>query len=362
MSLDWNARLEAALEDMSRQDALYRPTPFWAGASAAIAEELRTEGFERFRASPIARSYFVPTHGTPGNAMSAEMIAALHAALAEPEAWAGPAGHKARLGLELFTSGRAAALADHGVVRAADDPARLPALHLFSESTAGQPLEQFELEGRRFSRSSLNYLLGLAMLKRHLRDEPPLAHVLEIGGGFGTLGEILASARLPGLRYVDLDIPPTSTIAELYLRHAVGEAQVSGHLDTRDRAELPLESLTPLSVLGAWQIEQLRGRVDLFVNFISFQEMEPPVVRNYLHHVDRLEARWVLLRNLREGKQRRTTTSTVGVDEPILRDDYLAMLPGYALVEASVVPFGYRTVDGFHSEVLLFRRRDPEAS
>jgi hypothetical protein len=98
--------------------------------------------------------------------------------------------------------------------------------------------------------------------------------------------------------------------------------------------------------------------VDLFVNFISFQEMEPHIVKNYLGHVARLGTRWVLLRNIREGQVRWNDSSSFGVDTPILSDDYLAMLPGYELVERNVLPFGYRTVDGYHSELLLLRCKD----
>jgi len=93
--------------------------------------------------------------------------------------------------------------------------------------------------------------------------------------------------------------------------------------------------------------------VDLFVNFISFQEMEPQIVKNYLGHVSRLGTRWVLLRNIREGQVVWKDGSSFGVD--IQSDDYLAMLPGYELVERNVLPFGYRTVDGYHSELLLLR-------
>ena len=96
--------------------------------------------------------------------------------------------------------------------------------------------------------------------------------------------------------------------------------------------------------------------VDIDLNFISFQEMEPPVVENYLKHVKRLGARWIMLRNMREGKQKKTAHSG-GVEVPIKRDDYLAMLSDYELVEANVHPFGYQTVDGFHSELLLLKRR-----
>jgi hypothetical protein len=85
--------------------------------------------------------------------------------------------------------------------------------------------------------------------------------------------------------------------------------------------------------------------------------MEPHIVENYLGHVNRLGTRWILLRNLREGKQLRKQ-GTVGVERAILGDDYLAMLPEFRLVERGVFPFGYRTVDGFHSELLLLRRRE----
>jgi hypothetical protein len=106
-----------------------------------------------------------------------------------------------------------------------------------------------------------------------------------------------------------------------------------------------------------WQLRRLRGTIDLFVNFISFQEMEPAVVVNYLGLVSSLAPRWVLLRNLKEGRQRRQHPDAVGVDEPVLGDDYAAMLPDHRLVERGAMPFGYVTVDRFHSELLLFRHR-----
>ena len=226
----------------------------------------------------------------------------------------------------------------------------------FSESDFGRPPEQFTFGGRRFSRSSLNYLLGLALLKKHLGAEP-LRTVLEVGGGFGTLGEILASAGLENWHYVDVDIPPTSFVAESYLRAALGSERVAGYAQTRGRNDIDIDSLPPVSVLCAWQIEALRGQADLFVNFISFQEMEPAVVANYLRHVDRLQTRWVLLRNMREGKQVRRGAGSVGVETPIRSEDYLTLLTGYELVERNVLPYGFRTVDGFHLELMLLRRR-----
>lgn len=344
--------LELAWRDLDAQSALYRPSVFWRGASETLVEEVRAKGVEGFRASKTALGFFVPTYGPPANGWSPEAVDAL-------EAWhAGLAATtpKQRLTLAHHLHGGAQAVADYRVLVAAEDSSQLPRLDLFSESTFGRPVEQFEIEGRRFSRSSLNYLLGLSFLKKHLGGEVPRV-VLEIGGGFGTLGEILAASGIPNFRYVDLDIPPLHFVAQRYLASVVGEENVSTYSGTRDLEEIPLESLRPISALCPWQLPRLRGTIDLFVNFISFQEMEPDIVANYLAEVDRLGAKHVLLRNLREGKQIRRSGSDVGVETPIVADDYDRFLPGYALVATNVHPFGHRTVDGFHSELRLYRRR-----
>lgn len=339
--------LDDARAAMRRADPLYQPSAFWDQASQALVDELRTHGFAALRRLPMALRFFVPTYGAPGNGFAPEAAARLAAGLAP----------KQRLALEHFLRGEMQAMADYRVLLAADDPARLPHLHAFTESTVGEPVGQMTFDGRRFSRSALNYLLGLALLKKHLGAEVPRT-VLEIGGGFGTLGEVMAASGIEGWRYIDVDIPPTSAAATHYLRQVLGRERVAGWAETRDHGgPLRIGGLRPATVLCAWQVEQLQGEVDLFVNFISFQEMEPHIVRNYLAHVQRLKARWVLLRNLREGKQKKSDGHAHGVEQPILGDDYLAMLPGYALVERSTLPFGLRTVDGFHSELLLLRRQ-----
>jgi putative sugar O-methyltransferase len=269
-----------------------------------------------------------------------------------------PNARKAQLALDHFLSGAQAALADYRVLIAGDNQNQLPWLHHFSESAFGQPVEQFEWDAKRYSRSALNYLLGLSLLKRHLKDDIPRC-VLEIGGGFGTLGEIWSQSGIANWQYIDIDIPPTQGVAQEYLNAVIGAERVSGFDDIPDSGEVPLGSLKQAAVLCPWQIEQLVGEVDLFVNFISFQEMEPEVVSNYLHHVSRLRARWILLRNLREGKPTQKDGQP-GVKNPIRTEDYVALLGNYELIANNVHPFGFQTVDGFHSELLLFKRKSSE--
>lgn len=345
--------LISACAEMLRQSEFYRPTSFWAEAARRIAEEISAHGVANFRSLPLPLDFFVPTYGRPGNNFTGVQAEALLRVLSRDN----PEATKPRLVLEKLLSGELSAEADFRVVSAADDCERQPYLHMFSESGIGEPIEQFEFGGRRFSRSSLNYLLGLTMLKKHLRDGEVPRTVMEIGGGFGTLGEILNSSGIDGLKYINLDLPPVSFICDWYLRQVAGREVVTTHAMTVGRSVIEISDLTRLSVLCAWQIEQIRGSVDLFVNFISFQEMEPRIVQNYLHHVSRLGAKWILLRNMREGKQKVVPGVSVGVEVPILSDDYINMLNGYQLIERSIYPFGLRTVDGYNSELLLFKRQ-----
>lgn len=337
------------MQQLAEQSPLYQPGVFWQDASRIMLDELNDDGVKRFRSLSSALSFFVPTYGFPGNALSQQTMQSLQAWL---DAQNLPA--KQHTYITQFMTGFSAALADYRTLAASEYNAMAePNLLAFSESQVGEPIEQFEIEGRYYSRSALNYLLGLSLLKKYV-DFSAIKTVMEIGGGFGTLGEILHKI-LPTVRYIDIDIPPTLCCSSYYLQQVFGESLVTTHQQTQHLDTIELERLKPLSVLPSWRIEALRGKVDVFINFISFQEMEPDIVQNYLDHVTRLQADWVLLRNMREGKQIRTAQS-VGVDKPIFSEDYARMLKGYQLVETNVIPFGFKTVDGYHSEMMLFKR------
>jgi putative sugar O-methyltransferase len=338
---------EKALEDMEAQSALYQPTEFWAEASEKIFENLASEGIANFRRASLPLSFFVPTYGQPGNCLghsSEELIESLsnNTMLIE----------KQKHILSAMFTGRNQAEADYRVLLASHSPQADTSLLNFSESDVGNPVEHFDFDGKKYSRSALNYLLGLAFFNQHT----PLSSirtVVEIGGGFGTLGEILAKTN-NNVRYMDFDIAPTLNVADYYLSNVFGRDNVGGYFQQETPVDVS-ETTRPLNVFGAWQIEALDEPVDLFVNFISFQEMEPEVVQNYLNHVDRVKTKWVLLRNIREGKQT-IKEHGFGVKNPIYTEDYKKMLPNYELVSSNVRPFGLKTLDGFHSELLLFKR------
>jgi putative sugar O-methyltransferase len=344
--------LDQILEDMQWQCDLYKPSSFWEEASKNITNALRAKGIENFRSIVEILSFFVPTYGSPGNSFSPEM----QGEILEFTKRLYPNATKSLQGLAQFFSGYQSALGDYRVFLAAEDSNKNPKLSDFSESDFGNPIEQFEFDNKLYSRSSLNYLLGLQLFKKYCFNG--VKTVLEIGGGFGTLGEILVKSGLNNLQYIDVDIPPTSFVAENYLRKALPGRKVLGYMETREKSVLAIEDLPELSVLATWQLPRLQGTVDLFVNYISFQEMEPHIVKNYFYQISRLQCKWILLRNMREGKQIRKNKDDVGVAQPILADDYIAMLANYELLERQVQPFGFKTVDNYHSELFLFKRSD----
>lgn len=333
---------------MQAQSELYKPTIFWEEASSLIIKEFQAEGLENFRRLQSSLWFFVPTYEVNGNGLSKEISEGLKA-LRKHESTV----PKQRAFLDSILDGTQMALADYRTFMAANFKHDSSPLVAFSESSVGNPIEHYEFDGKKYSRSALNYLLGLSFLSNYV-DLESLKSILEIGGGFGTLGEISRKV-LPQSKYIDIDIPPTLFASRYYLQEVFGSEQVTPLVETED--QLFINDFKPLTVLPSWKIENLQGEVDLFVNFISFQEMEPEIVQNYLSHVSRLEAKWVLLRNMREGKQTRKQ-HRFGVDKPIYSEDYIKMLPGYQLVDTNVVPFGFKTSDNFHSELMLFNRRN----
>ena len=345
-----NRELMQLMEDMLIQDELYRPSNFWENAAVKLAEEFNNSGIDKFRSLKGPLSFFVPTYGSPGNAIPLELRSQI-----EKLADSDKVVTKTKLTIDHYLSGELNALGDYRVLLASDNQEMLPYLHTFSESQYGEPIEHFEFNQRKFSRSSLNYLLGLVFLKKHLIGPVPKV-VMEIGGGFGSLGEILYHSGINGFKYIDIDIPPTLFAAQSYLSQLVGTGEILTYDNSKKMDRLEISSFPSMTTLPAWEIERVKGEIDLFVNFISFQEMEPDIVTNYLSHVKRLGAKWLLLRNMREGKQKKQPNKP-GVETPILSGDYVNILEGfnYGLVARNVEPFGYKTLDNFNSELLLFK-------
>ena len=338
--------LKKSVQLAKAKDKKYQATSFWQTAIEPTLLDCKNLGINNFRNWPSALNYFVPTHGN--RALAEVPTSLLDECL--------PNDKKSKQEYLNFTSGLNQATADYRVIKAILSDNCPELLNSFSESLIGNPTQVFDFEKRRYSRSSLNYLLGLAALSKHTNLKK-LTNILEIGGGFGTLGEIVASFLGPKVKYCNLDIAPIYEISKYYLENALEDKQLI--LNNQLSEPISYNGGWNISVQPNWRIEEITGRVDLFVNFISFQEMEPNVVKNYLDYVNSLQPNWILLRQIREGKQLKTSANTMGVEVPITIDFYANYLVDYSLVLQDCLTFGVKTADNFHSDVLIFKRKLP---
>jgi putative sugar O-methyltransferase len=325
---------------------IYLATPFWEAAENEIVSDMRTVGLQKFRSWPSALSFFVPSFGPPGNSLTENTKLRLQKLINDKAVFS----EKQQNYLQQHFNGENQALADYRVASAHLD--LLYTNFAFKESGIGEPTEQFHIGSSIVSRSSTNYLLGLAALSK-FTDVSQLKSVVEIGGGFGSLGEILLQLNNGKTKYFNFDILPTCLVSDFYLRSLAIDHFGYGLEELLNRSP---RSFKANNVLPNWEIENFEQPVDLFCNFLSFQEMEQNVILHYLGHVQRLNPKWILLRHMREGKQRKTASNPFGVIEPVLPSIYEQTLSGYRTVLSDNLIFGFTTPDGFHSDVIILER------
>ena len=327
---------------------LYEPGAFWKEALHEILKLYSEKGIKGFRSERVNLSFFVPTYGWPGNSLEKPFVEKIKTICKKHY------GQKQLREIEVRFDGSRDAFSDYRAFKIASTFSDPLELKNFSESKVGSPIEHFCFDNKWFSRSSLNYLLGLSFLFSTFPEFRPKT-VLEIGGGFGTLAEILGKSNIRNLRYINFDLYPMFAIAKDYVTECFSGDKnylVTKNIPTK---EFSARELKTFSFFPNSKIEKLCGTIDLFVNFISFQEMEPDIVNNYIKLIQKLKPKLILIRNLREGKQIRNN-KRLGVKTPILKENYIEMFSDYSLVRSNVLEFGYRTTDGFNSELLLFER------
>lgn len=338
--------LDTMIEDMHHADSLYTPTDFWKIGGEQITAELRSKGLSEFRSQEMANAFFAPIYSRPYYGDHRELI--------DPVlAWLDKLPYR-MAGTEILRllNGYTAAFSDFRVFKASDTDTP-PYLKDLSESSVGNPVEQFIFEGRHYSCSFLNYLRGLTFLKHTVKPKK-ISRVLEIGGGYGTLGEIMLKSDQNTV-YIDVDLPPVAAVATYYLKEIFGDRAILGYDETRNWETIDIDQLPAACralVLCPWQLPKVTSRIDLFVNFISFQEMEPREIKNYINLVQNLNPDHILLRNLREGKNKKRSPEDVGVNEPTTLDQMIKWFDRYRLSGRDTISFGELKIDNFHSEVV----------
>lgn len=237
-----------------------------------------------------------------------------------------------------------------------------PKFHEFNESKVGNPTEQFRFNKKFFSASSLNYLNGLLFLKKYIKSFDNKI-IMEIGGGFGSVGEILYKLKINNFKYINLDLPPLNIVSEYYLENSCKEI-IGNHFLYKKKEKIFINKMRKLNCLPNFDIDKINGKIDIFINFISFQEMELKVVENYLNKVKKLKPKFILLRNLREGKNTSKKNNLYShkynffVEKPIKSQYYKFLLKdSYFLLDSNVEPYGHKTWDNYNSELLLYKKK-----
>ena len=321
---DWSGLAERTLAELKTCKPIYRPTNFWNRGLEQLLEHMESDGLERFKTWPDSHTWFYPRYG---NGFSNASIAATYEAAAQANPWANKSWITSAL------NGSLEARRDYDVAGVCWNHERWPAdLGGFGESAVGTPPQAYSLSGIgdvKFGRPYLSYLILLAALSNHV-DAPPKSF-LEIGGGFGVLGEIVL-ARDPSARYVDIDIPPLITVASYYLTELFGTDRVriyDSSVPDSGPIDVPQSGVFPSS-----RIEDVQGDFEVFVNSFSFQEMEPDVVDNYINAVCAKGVRYAVSLNSREGTYKAEKEGEWGSLEPVRSADIIAMFEkhGYTLV------------------------------
>ena len=335
------------LEDVQQNcDILYQTTMFWRNANDMLTKNIINKGVENFRKLLPCLNMFVPSYSMNFNSSNT----ALYEKVKNNISTELKLSKNNLLLIEQLVSGQLLAQNDYNIFLATDID-KPPYISNVSESNIGEPINQHEFNNKKFSRSLLNYLLGINFLKKHI-DTSEIKTVFEIGGGFGTLAEILLHDPRNDIFYLDFDIPPVSFVSSYYLKQLLGKRFLNYKEICERKIDISdIHKYADAAVVPAFEIENIQLDCDLFVNFISFQEMEPNIVENYLKHIKRVNTKYILLRNIKEGKNPQK------VETPITSDYYDRYLPDYELVATNVLPFGYRTPDGFNSELRLYKRK-----
>ena len=166
------------------------------------------------------------------------------------------------MALEKYLNGELLARADYDVFKTANNIDDNLNILNFSESTFGKPIEHYNFNNKLYSRSSLNYLLGISFLKSHMPNFIPES-VLEIGGGFGTLGEILNQISSKNIKYIDIDLPPIFYIAHEYVRNACqlkeNDIKLSNLND--EQTDLYIDNLPGFTFLPSWEVQNLKVKL-----------------------------------------------------------------------------------------------------
>jgi hypothetical protein len=241
--------LEKILADEKRAMPGFNATARWSTYSGSFVEFLRTSGLHNFRGTRQKK-------GTPGAVLASFGAVDINP---DPER---PNGKPEA----MFHAARCCFLGDGA--KTIDE---------LEASRVGNP-EGFEIDGRFYTLSWLNYYCRYAFVSQHVRLSDQV--IIEVGPGSGKQAEMLKKAH-PGLTIVLFDLPTQLYVCNQYLTKVFeGTGQVADY-----RASSRVQTFADIqkgkiNILPHWKFPIVENQeFDLLWNAASFQEMGAEAAR-----------------------------------------------------------------------------------
>jgi putative sugar O-methyltransferase len=281
------ALLDAMMADMDSQQAVYRPGAYWAPKVRVAAQAVRDNGYRNFRSahSVVGLSYAdnPQTHYATQLSPKRQAIYKLLTSL--------PVVRDIIDGQCRMTTNAYGSFQMHQryIAETSPEVSALVKKYDLSRSTTFGSENEVVVNGQAISAHYLELCQQMDEIRSRV-DLDRVTSVFEIGGGFGTMAHILLQ-NFPNIKtYVYLDIPPNLFIGTQYLRSLYPNA-VRDYKDLQNLQEIDIESHgngPTIYCICPWQIERLRGTIDLFYNSHSFVEMTKDIVSNYARFIEKV--------------------------------------------------------------------------
>lgn len=212
-------------------------------------------------------------------------------------------------------------------------------IEALSCSLAGNPEDIIEIDGSVYTFRALYYYMRYSYCCQFI-DFGKVKVIVELGPGSGKQIEVIRKLH-PDINFLIFDIPPQLYVCEQFLKSAFPGSVVSYEV-TRGNAYRWQPSAGSIAIFGTWRFPLIANmQVDLFWNAVSFQEMEPNVVANYLQYINTC-ADFVFLQQRMGGKEVAERSGAPGVLKQTRLPDYKRGLTNFELVDlsASLRPLG----------------------
>ncbi len=152
---------------------------------------------------------------------------------------------------------------------------------ILPEKNIGNNPTSINYKGVYIDTKSKDFLNKYNLIKNHIFDKRRINSCIEIGGGYGELSRMIIKTKK--IKYILIDLPETNLISSYYLKSYFPDKKFilsinlpNGELtkDLYDRNEIFI--ICPWDNIGNFKI-------DLFLNFHSFMEMNIRTRKNYFN-------------------------------------------------------------------------------